>query len=132
MTEVKPKPPNAAPPSPLRTAALIALSIAAAGSVALTLHAGARNPSRILVALFVGWVLSPFAAFAWATMAAKRWGPQARKALYVSVLVVALGCLAAYGYEAVGPRLAKPASVILLTPLAAWLLLARALLNTKR
>ena len=120
------------PAYPLRTAALLALPIAAAGSVALTLHAGARNSSRILVALFVGWVLSQFAGFAWAAMAAKRWGPHARTTLYVSALIVAPGSLAAYGYVWLGPSLAKPASVFLMAPLAAWLLLARTLLNTKR
>lgn len=47
---------------PLRAAAMIAAAVGAVGSVGLTLYVGRHNPSRILISLFLIWVLSPFVA----------------------------------------------------------------------
>ena len=47
----------------LRKTALVALVIGAAGSIALMLQAG-RNSPRLLVVLFMMWVLSPFVVLA--------------------------------------------------------------------
>jgi hypothetical protein len=40
------------------------------------------------------------------------------------MLVVALGSLAIYGYNALRPLTAKAAAIFLVVPLAAWLLIA--------
>ena len=57
----------------LRAAALIAVLAGAAGSVGLMLHAGRHNASRILLALFALWVLSPFMALLLVNVISKRW-----------------------------------------------------------
>lgn len=116
----------------LQTAAWIALPVGAAGAVGLTLRAGAHNGSLILMALFVGWVLSPFVGYAWAEVASVRWGRRTQMALHVVVLIVAVASLAVYGYVVFGPRLAKPAGVFLILPSMSWVLLGRTLINTKR
>jgi hypothetical protein len=114
--------PKVGSPGVLRAAALIAVVVGGVGSVALTLLAGHRNPSRILMALFVFWVLSPFVGLAWAGVVSKRWPLPIRTTLYSVMLVVTLGALAVYGYTVVRPP-AKLASVFLLTPLVSWLLI---------
>ena len=45
--------------SRLRVPARLVLVIGAASSVALVVYAGRRNPSRVLIGLFVLWVLAP-------------------------------------------------------------------------
>jgi uncharacterized membrane protein YgdD (TMEM256/DUF423 family) len=65
----------------LRTTALIALLIGAAGSFALMLYAG-RNAPRFLVVLFTIWDLSPFVALALADVLSRRWTRLAGVTLY--------------------------------------------------
>jgi hypothetical protein len=106
----------------LRATAVIAVLAGAVGSVGLMLRVGHRNNSRILVALFGIWVLSPFAAFVVASLVSKRWPVPTRTMLYIMMLVVTLGSLAIYGDVAFGPPRAKPAFAFLIVPLASWLL----------
>src|ERR1035438_2811719 len=108
----------------LRAAALIAVLAGAVGSVGLMLHAGRRNPSRILLVLFALWVLSPFAALVLGNMFSKRWLVPARAALYSVMLVLTMASLAIYGVVALGPPRAKTAFVFLVVPPASWLLMA--------
>jgi hypothetical protein len=117
-------PDSAADPflGPLRTAALVAALIGAAGSVAFTLVAGHRNPSRFLIFLFVFWVLFPFVALLFATFISKSWSVPARGALYSVMLFLALASLAIYGRVASGPPRAKPAFVFLVVPPLSFLL----------
>src|SRR5690242_19448141 len=79
--------------SSLRTAAMSAVAAGAVGSVGLTLRAGRSTP-RLLLILFVIWVLSPFVALAWANLASKRWSVPTRATLYCVTLVIMLGSLA--------------------------------------
>ena len=109
---------------PLRTVAMIAVLAGASGSVGLMLRVGHRNNSRILLALFGIWVLSPFIALVWANVVSKRWSVLTRAALYSLMLVLTLGSLAAYGDVALCPPRAKPAFIFLVVPLASWLLIA--------
>lgn len=83
-------------PRLLRTAALIAVVAGAVGSLGLMLGAG-RNTPRLLLALFLVWVLAPFVALAWASMASKRWPVPTRATRYCVALVIALVSLALYG-----------------------------------
>ena len=106
----------------LRAAALIALAIGAAGSLGFLLHAGRRTP-RFLLILFVLWVLSPFVALAWAHVVSKRWSVLTRTTLHGVMLTVALGSLATYAADALGPPRAKAAVVYLMVPPVSWLVM---------
>ena len=108
----------------LRATALVAVLIGAAASFGFMLRVGHRNPSRLLVALFTVWVLSPFVALVWGHIASKRWPLFARKMLYSVMLVLALASVAIYGDVALGAPKAKPAFAFLAVPLASWLVLA--------
>ena len=78
----------------LRAAALIAVLAGAAGSLALLLHAGRRNDSRILLVLFTIWVLSPFVALVVADVVSKRWSVLTRATLHSVLLVLMISSLA--------------------------------------
>ncbi len=108
----------------LRSAALIALLAGAVGSVALTLYAGRRNASQLLMVLFVLWVLSPFVTLLWADVVSRRWTVLTRSTLYSVMLVLALGSPAIYGVNAFKPPKAQAAFVFVVVPLASWLLIA--------
>jgi hypothetical protein len=107
----------------LRAVAQIAMVAAAVGSLGLMLRAGRRTP-RLLLVVFVFWVLSPFVALAWANMAAKRWSVPTRATFYCVTLVVALGSLALYGGLVAMPQGSAPAFVFVAVPPASWLLTA--------
>ncbi len=110
--------------APLRVAGIIAVVVGAAGSIGLTLRAGHRNNSLVLLMLFGVWVLSPFVALAVAYMISRDWPVLTRATLYTLTLVLTLGPLAIYGDVELGPPRAKPAFVFLVVPLASWLLIA--------
>ena len=103
-------------------AARVALLAGAAGSLALMLRAGARQRSLLLIALFTGWVLSPFLALAIANMRARAWPSQIRRALYTAAIAVAALCLGVYGVNAATGAM-KAGFVYLVVPGAAWLVI---------
>jgi hypothetical protein len=107
----------------LRAVALISVIAGAAGSLALVLRAGRHNDSRLLVALFDLWVLSPFAALALAGAVSKRWSAITRATLYCVMLVLPAVSLAMYGNLVPMPKGSPPASRFLIVPLASWLLM---------
>ena len=80
----------------LRAVVFIALVVGAIGSLVFMFRAGQNTP-RLLLILFIFWVLAPFAALLWATMISKRWSVLTRGTLYCVTLIVALGSLAIYG-----------------------------------
>jgi hypothetical protein len=107
----------------LRVLALMAGVAGAVGSVGLLLRAGRSTP-RLLLVLFVIWVLSPFAALAWANMVSKRWAVLTRATLYCVTLALTLGSLAIYG-DVVSPPAGSPrAFVFVVVPPGSWLLMA--------
>ena len=108
---------------PLRRAALIAVLLGALGSEVLMVRAGQRT-SRLLLVLFVGWVLSPFLAVVLAEVVSKRWSVLTRATLYGATLVLTLASLAIYIDDALRPRKAQPAFVFVVVPLVSWLLMA--------
>ena len=81
---------------PLRGMALIALAVGAGGSLGFMFRAGQRTP-RLLLLVFVFWVVSPFVALGWANMVSPRWSVVTRAALYGVTVVVAFASLAVYG-----------------------------------
>jgi hypothetical protein len=81
----------------LRTAALLAVAAGAVTSVTLLLRAGSRNSSLILlVSVFAGWVLLPFAVLGWANLISTRWSRATQLTLHCVTLVVALLSIACY------------------------------------
>ena len=109
--------------SGLRVAALIAVVAGAAGSVGLMLRAGQDSP-RLLLLLFLIWVLSPFVALVLAHMISKRWAVLTQTALYFVMLFVTLGSLAIYADDGLGHRRPQAAFVYVAVPPASWLLIA--------
>jgi K+-transporting ATPase A subunit len=110
----------------LRTTALIAIGVSAAASLGLMFHASDRRPP-LLMAIFVVWILAPFVSLVLADKFSPRWSVLTRTTLYSLMLVVALGSLAAYGYDAVRPRHAQAAFVYVMIPPVSCLLIATAL-----
>jgi len=80
----------------LRTAALVALVVGATGSLVFMFLAGQHTP-RLLLILFIFWVLAPFVALFWANMVSNRWSVVTRATLHCVTPIVALGSLAIYG-----------------------------------
>ena len=93
----------------------ILAAVGAFGSVAAVLWVGRRNPSVILMAMFVIWVFMPFAGVIWA------------RAGHWVTLVVATGSLAVYGYAALGPPQPQVAKWFLLMPLIWWVMILAAI-----
>ena len=106
----------------LRAVALTAVVAGALGSSGLMLWVGHRNPSRVLIVLFVIWDLSPFIALILADIVSKRWSVPTRATLYGVMLIIALGSLAFYGDVVWRPR-PQPAFMFLVVPLGSWLLM---------
>jgi len=106
----------------LRAAALVVVLIGAVGSVGLMIWVGHRNPSRLLLALFLIWDVSPFVGLVLAVMVSKRWSVITRATLYGVMLIVAIGSLALYGDVVLRPR-PQPAARFLVVPLGSWLLM---------
>ncbi len=95
----------------LRTVALIALVVGAIGSLIFMFRAGQHTP-RLLLILFIFWVLAPFVALFWANMVSKHWSALTRATLYCVTLIVAIGSLAIYS-EWIDVRLAGSANAFL-------------------
>lgn len=112
-------------PGRLRAVALVAVVVGAVGSVGLTLRAGHNTP-RFLLILFVFWVLSPFVALAWANVVSPRWSGLTRATLYGVTLAHTLGALAIYGQLVKRPAGSANAFMFVVTPPAAWLVIASA------
>lgn len=110
-------------PGFLRGVALVAVMVGAVGSVGLTLRAGQRTP-RLLLVLFVIWILSPFVALAWANIVSERWPVLTRATLYCVTLVITLGSLAMYGEVILPPAGSPRAFVFVIVSPTSWLLMA--------
>ena len=110
--------------SGLRAAALIAALVGAVGAVGFLLRTTGRNPSHLLVALLVIWVLSPFIVLLAANIASTRWSALTRWTISGVTLAVTLGTLAIYEADALWPRGSQRAFVFIVVPPASWLLSA--------
>ena len=99
-------------PDSRRTVTTAVLLIAAAISVACVLRVGHLNPSRLLILMFVLWVLAPFAGYLWMLQRSSV-GSQASRSTFVVMSVLSL---IAYGWVTFGPPMRKPASVFLVVP----------------
>lgn len=109
--------------SGLRTAARIASIVGAVGSVGLTLFAGRHNNSVLLMVLFAIWVLSPFATLLAMGRMAQRWPDAMHRVLHILTMAIAAGCLAIFGFVALGPARSHTAFAFVVTPAVCELLL---------
>ena len=107
----------------LRALALIAVLAGAVGSVYFMLRVGHNQESILLLALFFGWDVAPFAALGWAIVS-RRWLPAGQSMVYITALVVAGVSLFVYYRVAYGPPIPQPASRFLIVPVFSWLLIA--------
>jgi len=108
----------------VRRAALIVMLAGALASLGLMFYTGRRQPSWILIGLFTGWVLGPYAGLFIADRASTRWSAGARLGLYGVMLVSTIGSVAIYALVVFGPLVSKPAFYFLMVPVATWLLAA--------
>ena len=95
----------------LRTVALIASVVGATGALVFMFRAGQHTP-RLLLIVFIFWVLAPFGALFWANRVSKRWSVLTQAALHCVTFIVALGSLAIYG-EWIDIRPARSANAFL-------------------
>jgi len=113
--------------SRLRVPALVMLAAGAVSSAALVFHAGRRNPSRVLIYLFVLWVVAPSVGLWFVDQRFRQWPGLTRLVLYVVMLVVAVGPPAIYAAVAFGPPRAQAAFAFVIVPPLAVALCAVAL-----
>jgi hypothetical protein len=121
---LRPQTPEPGKPGVLRAIALVVLLVATLASLALTVDAGRRNSSMLLVTLFALWVVSPFVGAVLANSISKHWETSARTTLYMVMLIFSLGSVAIYANVVFGPPRPQPAFYFLMTPAASWVLLA--------
>ena len=77
----------------LQTVATIVAIAGAIGSLYFMFKAGRYQKSTLLIALFTGWVLSPFVGLFLATKTSNRWIITARTLLYWLMIILAIGAL---------------------------------------
>ena len=102
--------------------ALIVLVAGAYESLHYTLLAGQNNPSWFLRALFVVWVLLPFAALLTAGLVSSNWATKTRATTYVLMLIIAIGSYIAYSGMFSLPD-QRPAAAFVIVPLLSLLLM---------
>jgi hypothetical protein len=90
-------------------------------SLLCTIYAGRHNPSVLLAALFVLWVLSPFAGFAMVIRSARRHHVGIMRALLANSIVVTLTAVVIYSAVAFSPPSHHTAFAFLVVPAATWL-----------
>ena len=107
----------------LRAIALIVLIAGATGSLVLMFNAGRNQKSILLIALFTGWVISPFIALMVANGMGKRWSFVTCMTIYFLMLFVTIWSLIIYG-GVLNLSETKPAFKFLIVPLISWILIA--------
>ena len=115
----------------LRPIALAVVAVGAVGSLYLMFSASRHQNSIILIALFTGWVLSPFVGLFITNKFSNRWTGNARSSLYWLMIILTIFSLVAYGGAFNTPR-TKNAFVFLVVPLISWLLIAIVILIARR
>ncbi len=126
-TEAPAGPPDAEFLRPLRALTLVVTVVGAIASVFFMFRASA-HPPLLLVILFTGWVLSPFAALLAADRISQRWSMAARATVYAGALLIVNVSLAIYAFVAFGPPRPKVAPFFLMVPAASWVLIVATLL----
>jgi hypothetical protein len=107
----------------LQTVALTIVVIGAAGSLFFMFNAGRNQKSILLMALFTAWVLSPFFGLFILNKILSRWTVAPARALVLWLMIIlTMGSVVAYSGVLLPPE-TKTAFIILVAPLAAWILI---------
>jgi hypothetical protein len=112
----------------------LSLTIVIAGAICslyYMFNAGRNQKSIILIILFTGWVLSPFISFFIANKIFDRFISFARALLYTLIIIITIGSVVTYS-GVFDTNQTKPAAKFLIVPLISWVLLAIAILITRR
>lgn len=117
---------NNRPAKPIHILTLVVLIIGAVGSLCFMLITAHHNKSVILMGLFTGWTLSPFAAL----IAAKQKSILSTQQLSYLAPIIALGSLIAYLSAFFSPS-KTPAFIFLIVPLVSWLVIVIVFLFSK-
>jgi len=115
----------------LRTVARILLAVGAVGSLYFMFNASRNQKSIRLIALFTGWILSPFAGLFLADKFSKRWSVNVRASFYWLIIIVTIISLVGYSGAFNTPN-TKNAFVFIIIPLISWLLITISVLTARR
>jgi hypothetical protein len=96
----------------------------AAVALGLTFWMGHRNPSPLLVVMFLLWVASPFAGLIQVHRLGRAWPAARQMELYILSHLVSVASVLAYAAAVFLMHLAKPAGPFLVVPAVSWLVIA--------
>lgn len=108
------------------------LALGAAGSLAMMFWTGRHQPSVILIALFTGWVGSPFVGVALAALWPLPWLAARRRRLRGLMIAVGLGSPVIYGVNTFIPFSPRAAAIFLIVPAFTWVLITIGMLVPSR
>jgi len=106
----------------MQMVAMVVAIIGAIGALYFMFNAGRNQKSILLIVLFTGWVLSPFAGLFLATKIPNRWIIPGRVSLYWLMIILAIGSLVAYSGVLI-PSGTKGAFIFLVTPFTSWIVI---------
>lgn len=107
-----------------RPVALLVLLIGATIAFMVTLIAGSPQQQPLLIFLFEGWVLSPFAALLVLIVLARKWKEGSQNTLYILTIVITLFSVVVYGGSGLITSYGtKPAFVFELVPMLSWMVI---------
>ena len=113
----------------LRAIALIVLGAGAIASLGFMFRTGHNERSPLLIAMFTGWVLAPFAELLFAECRlARRWPARTTTKLRYGMIIVPTVSVLYYSGSIPMPEGSRPAAVYLLVPLASLLVIGAGLL----
>lgn len=115
----------------LQTLAMTVAIIGAAGSLYFMFSASGNQKSVLLIVLFTGWILSPFAGLFLAAKIYMRWTAPSRSLLYWLMIILTIGSLVAYS-GAFNTQKTKNAFRFLIVPFISWLILTMFILTSRR
>ncbi|MEO5583781.1 MAG: hypothetical protein ABIR66_13915 [Saprospiraceae bacterium] len=116
------KPKNSTSRNIMRTLSRIAVLIASVGSLDFMYNGSHQQKSIILMLLFTGWVMLPFAGLLVFDTIAKSWSSRARNLLYWFILILSVASLIAYSGVLL-PSGTKTAFIFLVAPVISWLII---------
>lgn len=106
----------------VRMTALVVLAAGAAASL-MFMFRGHGNAPRFLMVLFTGWVLSPFVALAFASIASKKLTVVIQATVNCVALIISAVSVAAYAGLIPMPSGSRPAFLFLMVPFVSWVLM---------
>ena len=115
----------------LRTVARILLAVGAVGSLYFMFNASRNQKSILLIALFTGWILSPFAGLFLADRFSKSWSVNVRSSFYWLTIILIVISLVGYSGAFNTPN-TKNAFVFIIIPLISWLVITISVLTARR